>query len=112
VSLQGRLAHFGAPGARVPAVESGVLVPPAHRGWCLVQAPRWGVTRARGAVWGSQIGTIWTSAGGAGAGFAFHRGHIHATWAMSSPLPSSPFPLDAPPYALLVISSYWLLDMH
>jgi hypothetical protein len=25
---------------QVAAVESGVLVPPAHRGWCLVQAPR------------------------------------------------------------------------
>jgi hypothetical protein len=56
VSLQGRLAHFGAPGARRGAVESGVLGPPAHRGWCLVQAPRWGATRAGGAVWGSQIG--------------------------------------------------------
>jgi hypothetical protein len=49
-----------------------VLVSPAHahRGWCLVQAPRWpmgdggwGVSRAsaRGAVWGSQVGTIWTT---------------------------------------------------
>jgi hypothetical protein len=34
---------------------------PAHRGWCLVQPPRRGVPRAGGAVWGSQIGTIWTS---------------------------------------------------
>jgi hypothetical protein len=54
-------------------VESGVLVPPAHRGWCLVQvqvqAPRWGVSRfpckgcGLGPIWGSQIGTIWTSYG-------------------------------------------------
>jgi hypothetical protein len=35
-----------------------VLSPPAHRGWCLVQAPRWGVSRAGGAVWGPQIGPI------------------------------------------------------
>jgi hypothetical protein len=37
-----------------------VLGPPAHHGWCLVQAhaPRWGVSRAGGAVWGSQIGPI------------------------------------------------------
>jgi hypothetical protein len=56
---------------QVPAVESGVLVSPAHRGWCLVQAPRWGVSRARGAVWGSQIGTIWTSRA------LEARGHLH-----------------------------------
>jgi hypothetical protein len=42
-------------------MESGVLSPPAHRGWCLVQAPRWGVSRAGGAVWGSQIGKTWTA---------------------------------------------------
>ena len=23
-----------------------IFVPPAHRGWCLVQAPRWGVSRS------------------------------------------------------------------
>jgi hypothetical protein len=39
-------------------VGSGVLGPPAHCGWCLVQAPRWAVSRAGGAVWGSQIGPI------------------------------------------------------
>jgi hypothetical protein len=46
---------------QVPAVEPGVLRPPAHRGWCLVQAPRWGASLAGGAVWGSQIGKIWTT---------------------------------------------------
>jgi hypothetical protein len=38
-----------------------VLSPSAHRGWCLVQSPRWGAPRAGGAVWGSQIGKIWTN---------------------------------------------------
>jgi hypothetical protein len=48
----------------VPAVESGVLlVPPALRGWCLVQPPRWGVSRAGSAVWGSQVGKIWATLG-------------------------------------------------
>jgi hypothetical protein len=35
-----------------------LLSPPAHRGWCLVQAPRWGAAHAGGAAWGSQIGKI------------------------------------------------------
>jgi hypothetical protein len=48
---------------QVPAVESGVLSPPAHRGWCLVQAHRWGGSRAGGAVWRSQIGPISPTAG-------------------------------------------------
>jgi hypothetical protein len=38
-----------------------VLRPPALRGWCLVQAPQWGASRAGGAVWGSQGGKVWTS---------------------------------------------------
>jgi hypothetical protein len=29
-----------------------IFVPPAHRGWCLVQAPRWGVSRSGSAVLG------------------------------------------------------------
>jgi hypothetical protein len=33
---------------QVPAVESRVLRPPAHRGWCLLQAPRWGASRPGG----------------------------------------------------------------
>jgi hypothetical protein len=41
-----------------------VLRPPAHRGWCLVQAPRWGASRAGGAVWGPQNGKIWTTDSG------------------------------------------------
>jgi hypothetical protein len=59
VSLQGRLAHFGAPGARRGVRGARPARPP--RLVSVVQAPRWGVSRARGAVWGSQIGTIWTS---------------------------------------------------
>jgi hypothetical protein len=45
---------------QVPAVwnQGCSAGPPAHHGWCLVQAPRWGVSRAGGAVWGSQIGPI------------------------------------------------------
>jgi hypothetical protein len=50
-----------------------VLSPPAHRGWCLVQAPRWGAPCAGGAVWGSQIGKIWTNNGA-------RQGSIMATW--------------------------------
>jgi hypothetical protein len=34
---------------------------PAYWLLVLVQAPRWGVSRTRGAVWGPQIGTIWTT---------------------------------------------------
>jgi hypothetical protein len=38
-----------------------IFVPPAHRGGCLVQAPRWGVSHSGSAVRGSQIGIIWTT---------------------------------------------------
>jgi hypothetical protein len=56
VLLQGRLAHFGAPGARRGVRGARPARPP--RPWCLIQAPRWGASRAGGAVWGPQIGPI------------------------------------------------------
>jgi hypothetical protein len=39
-------------------MESGVLSPPAHRGWYLVQAPRWGGSPCWWCGLGSQIGPI------------------------------------------------------
>jgi hypothetical protein len=55
-SQVGRLAHFGAPGARRGVRGAPRLV----SGTSCAQAPRWGVSRAGagGAVWGPQIGPI------------------------------------------------------